>query len=101
MADYFSYENSNEMIKAVEIEPLEDYRLRVVFSNGETKKFDFKPKLKYPVFEPLKNKALFANVKLCKGTAVWAYDWGVENVTDGIDIAPERLYWDGVPECSL
>ena len=98
MKDRFSYKNSTDMIKAVEIEPLDDYRLRVAFSNGEIKLFDFKPKLEYQVFAPLKNKSLFANVKLCRGTAVWTYNWSAENVSNDIDIAPERLYSDGVPE---
>jgi len=86
------------MIRAVNVKPLDDYLLHVTFSNGETRFFDFKPKLEYPVFVPLKNKSLFANVKLCRGTAVWAYNWGNELVCNDIDIAPERLYWDGIPE---
>jgi hypothetical protein len=95
MKDYLSYKNSKEMIKAVKIEPLNDYCLRVSFSNGEIKIFDFKPKLEKPVFTPLKDKSLFEKVRLRHGTAVWDYDWGVKNVANDIDIAPERLYSDG------
>ena len=98
MKDFLSYKNSDDMIKAMKVEPLNDYRLRVWFSNGEVKIFDFKPKLEFPAFAPLKNKSFFASVKTRKGTAFWSYNWGNKNFANDIDIAPERLYSDGVPE---
>jgi len=75
MIKFRYYKNTAEHIKINEITPLDDYHLRVAFTNGEIRIFDFKPKLEYPVFSPLKNKSLFAAVKLAHGTAYWQYDW--------------------------
>jgi len=98
MIEFMYYKNTADLIKVNEITPLDDYCLRVSFSNGEIRIFDFKPELEYPVFRPLENKSLFASVKLAHGTAYWQYDWKKEHVANDIDIAPENLYWYGVPE---
>ncbi|GBU20259.1 hypothetical protein R80B4_00135 [Fibrobacteres bacterium R8-0-B4] len=74
--------------EVVEVRPMSDYRLWLRFTTGEEKVFDVKPKLGFPVFEALKDKELFDGVYVDFGTAVWN---GGE-----IDIAPERLYRDGV-----
>lgn len=76
------------MLKIKSVRPLGDYRLWVCFSTDETKIFDFKPLLGDPVFIPLKDKAVFEQVYVDYGVAVW---------NDGdIDIAPEKLYADGI-----
>ena len=98
MIEFHYYENSKERIKIIEVKPLDDYKLRVVFSNGKIKIFDFTTRLKKRIFEPLKDKAFFNSVKLFHGTAFWVYDWKKKNIANDIDIAPERMYWDGVPE---
>jgi len=81
-----NYENSTENIKAVKVEPLEDYRLRVFFSNGEIRIYNAKPLLKYKTFTPLKNEALFAKATVKYNTVVW---------NEKIDIDPEDLYYNG------
>lgn len=76
------------MLKIKSVRPLGDYRLWVCFSTDETKIFDFKPLLDDPVFIPLKDKAVFEQVYVDYSVAVW---------NDGdIDIAPEKLYADGI-----
>ncbi|MCL1946306.1 MAG: DUF2442 domain-containing protein [Chitinivibrionia bacterium] len=95
---FHCYENSSEDIKIVKIFPLDDYKLRIVFSNGKIKIFDFRKELEFPVFKPLKDKTLFNSVKLLHGTAFWKYDWKIKNIANDIDIAPECLYWEGVLE---
>ena len=90
MKNYFCYENTKEMIRAVKVEPLNDNRLRVLFSNGEKKQFDVSPFLKDDkVFFPLKNKMFFDSVYLAGGSVAWS---------DEIDICPECLYWDSIPD---
>ena len=42
--------------RAIEVEPLENYILKIKFDNQEVKKFDVKPYLKYKAFEKLKDK---------------------------------------------
>lgn len=77
------------ILRVIGVRPLADYKLWVRFNTGEAKVFDFKPLLDTPVFAPLKDEAVFKQVYIDYGMAVWQ---------DGdIDIAPEKLYQDGVP----
>lgn len=76
------------MIKIKSVRPLNEYKLWVRFSTDETKIFDFKPLLDDPVFIPLKDKNVFDHVYVDYGVTVW---------NDGaIDIAPEKLYTEGI-----
>ena len=75
-------------IKVGGVRPLDDFNLWVRFSTGEAKVFDFKPLLDSPAFAPLKDERVFRQVYIDYGVTVWQ---------DGdIDIAPEKLYEDGV-----
>ena len=91
------YKNSKQQIKTIKVEPLDDYCLRVYFSNGEIKIFDVKPYLEYKMFLPLKDKKFFSTVKVYFNTAAWDYK-RKEPYADGIDIDPHELYWDSVSE---
>lgn len=67
---------------------LDDFKLWIRFNTGEVKIFDFKPLLALPAFAPLADEIIFNNVFVEHGYPVW---------NDGeIDIAPEKLYADGV-----
>jgi hypothetical protein len=69
---------------------LDGWMLRLRFSTGEVKIFDFSPLLDAPCFRPLQDESLFRSVSLYHGVPVWL---------DGeIDIAPERLWQDGFLE---
>lgn len=71
-------------IKICGVRPMEDHKLWLRFTTGETKVFDFKPLLNQPAFAPLKDAATFAGVYIDYGVTVW---------NDGdIDIAPQYLY---------
>ena len=72
------------MVKVCGVRPFGDYMLWLRFNTDETKIFDFKPMLDYPVFSPLKDKELFASVYIDHGATVW--DNG------NIDIDPAYLY---------
>lgn len=74
-------------IQVKSVRPLDDYKLWLRFNTNEIKVFDFMPLLNYPVYEPLKNKAVFDNVYLDYGVPVWK--------NGEIDIAPEQLYAKG------
>jgi len=78
------------MNKIVSIYNISDYKLKAEFINGEVKIYDFSSQLDFPAFKPLKDRKIFSEVSLDRGIPVWL---------DGeIDIAPEILYYDGVPE---
>jgi len=79
-----------ELIDVITVKTLPDYKLFLKFETGENKIFDFKPKLDMPVFRKLKNEKLFNMAHVEYGTVVW---------DDNTDIAPERLYSDGVLVC--
>jgi len=76
------------VIKVKSVRPLDGYKLWIRFSTGEEKEFDFSPLLTAPCFKALEDKAIFNSVYIDYGIPVW---------NDGeIDIAPERLYQDGM-----
>ena len=81
-------DEKEHLLTVVSIRALDDYKLWVRFSTGETKVFDFIPLLESGVFSALKDKALFNSVYVDYGVPVWC--------NGEIDIAPERLYYDGV-----
>ncbi len=69
--------------RAIEVEPLENYILKIKFDNQEVKKFDVKPYLKYKAFEKLKDKKIFNTVKISGLSIAWI---------NGEDICPDELY---------
>lgn len=64
---------------------IEAYKLEVEFSDGMGKEVDLKDELYGEVFEPLKNTALFKQVKVNPETNT--IEW-----PNGTDFAPEFLY---------
>lgn len=69
--------------RAVEVKPLENYMLKIKFSNGEVREFDLKPYLKYKAFEELKNMEMFNTVAISGLSVSWK---------NGADICPDELY---------
>ena len=59
------------------------YKLIVTFTNGEVKKFDLMPYLKYPVYRELKNESFCRRSAIQNGAVVW---------NDKIDLDTDRLY---------
>lgn len=75
-------------IRVSGVRPLPQYKLWVRFNTGEAKIFDFSPYLSYPAFAPLQDENVFRQVYIDYGMTVWC---------DGdIDIAPEKLYSEGL-----
>lgn len=82
--NFCNYRLMNYRVK--EVEALDDFILLLTFETGERKTYDMKPHLNGGVFEELKDKAVFKNVRVSFDTVEW------EN---GADIDPETLYEDG------
>ena len=66
---------------------LNDYRLRIGFSDGKIKDVDLAGELRGEVFEPLKELDFFSKVSVNPDTIEWP---------NGADFAPEFLYETGV-----
>ena len=66
------------------VKPMPGHRLRLRFSDGQIRVFDFTPLLEEPAFRALKDESVFNDVYIDYGVTVWL---------DGeIDIAPEYLF---------
>lgn len=72
------------MIEVTGVRHIQDYKLRLEFSDGTSGSVDLEHDLEGEVFGPLKDKNLFASVHLDRelGTIAWP---------NGADLAPEYL----------
>ena len=75
-------------LDVVAVQPQEGFLLDMEFENGERRRFDMRPYLRYPVYRRLENTGFFSLARAEHGTVVWPGD---------IDIAPETLYDLSVP----
>lgn len=70
-------------IEVIAVEPLNDMKMILTFSNGEKRLFDAKI-LTGSAFEPLKNAKIFENYKIVDGVVTW--------LDETIDCTPEYMY---------
>ena len=56
--------------KVTKVQALDDFELRLEFTDGSIKQFDVKPYLHSPAFERLKQGGLFAKAHVANGTVV-------------------------------
>ncbi len=77
------------MWKLIErVKLVEDYRLEVVFDDGERRLYDARELLALPMYAKLKNPGFFAKASAQCGGVVW---------DDATDLAPEYVYEHSVP----
>ncbi|MBM4396080.1 MAG: DUF2442 domain-containing protein [Deltaproteobacteria bacterium] len=69
--------------RVVAAEPLADFVIEVTFTNGERRRFDVKPYLRFGVFRELADPDRFRAVRVSLGTVAWA---------GGQDLCPDTLY---------
>ena len=75
-------------IKIISLRPLDNYRLWLRFSTGETKIFDCKQLLDSPAFQRLRDITVFNGVYIDYGIPVWC---------DGeIDYCPHTIYKNSI-----
>lgn len=60
-----------------------DYKIDLLFNNGESKTVNLSDKLNGKIFEPLKDKSYFQSFIIKYNTIEWS---------NGADFAPEYLY---------
>ena len=63
--------------------PTDDYKLKLVFTNGERGIYDCSGLLNFGVFQELQDKNYFKQVKVLHGTVVWPHEQ---------DICPDTAY---------
>ena len=68
---------------------MDDYKLNLVFTNGERGFYDCSGLLDFGVFRELRDKNYFRRVTVLHGTAVWPNEQ---------DICPDTLYLDSERE---
>ena len=73
------------MIEVTAVRPLENYRLELSFTTGETRIFDAQPYLDKGIFTELKDPLYFRQARVSLGTVTWPHEQ---------DFAPETLYID-------
>ena len=73
--------------RVIEVKPLGDYKLYVVFDSGEKKIFDLKDKINHVFFSPLKDDKVFKTVHTNGITVEWEGE---------IDVCPDELYYNSV-----
>jgi len=66
----------------------DDYKLKLVFSNGEAGVFDCSQLLDFGVFSELKDLNYFSQARVEYGTVTWPHEQ---------DICPDTLYLDSEP----
>ena len=73
--------------RIIEVNPITDYLLTLVFDNGEARLFDMKPYLEIGIFKELKDVNLFNTVRPFLGSIQWK---------NGQDLCPDTLYLDSI-----
>ena len=74
------------MLHITKAKYLTDYKVQVVFNDGKEGVADLSDALRGPVFDPLKDKKLFAQLRLDKEMETIAWP-------NGADLAPEYVYY--------
>lgn len=77
-------------IRVQSVTPAAEYRVYVVFTNGEEREIDLTPYITTgPVFESIRSDpAIFSGMRVEGGTIAWP---------NGADIDPDVLYYNGTP----
>lgn len=70
------------------VQPLKNYQLQLVFTNGEQRVFDVKPYLDKGVFKRLRDSRVFLGVRVVAGSVEWPGE---------IDLSYDTLYTESQP----
>lgn len=77
------------LVRVKSVEPLEKFRVRIIFQNNVQKEIDLEKFLRGEIFEPIRRDLnVFRSVKVAGATIGW---------DNGADIDPDVLYYDLKP----
>ena len=71
------------MNRIIDVKALENYKILVIYQNGEKRIKDMKPYLEKGVFKKLKDEEFFKSVKVAYGTVSWG---------EQIDLCADSIY---------
>ena len=71
--------------RILSVKTVDEYKLKLVFTNGEIGIYDCSPLLSFGVFSELKDKNYFNKVQVLDGSVAWQNEQ---------DICPDTLYLD-------
>ncbi|MBK9072403.1 MAG: DUF2442 domain-containing protein [Myxococcales bacterium] len=74
--------------RPVEVWPLDNFALKVKFSDGDVRCFLATAYLHYPAFHALRDPGFFRQCRVERGTVTWP---------DGTDFCPDTLYLESKP----
>jgi hypothetical protein len=78
-----------KLVRIREAEPLDEFRVHLILTDGRTIVRDLRPLLTGAVFDPIrKDPVLFREMRVEGGTVVWP---------NGADLCPDVLIWGGLP----
>lgn len=77
--------------RITEVTPTKNFKLKLVFNNGEKGLYDCSELLNFGVFKELQDRNYFNQVKVLDGTVVWPHEQ---------DICPDTLYLDSTKQNS-
>jgi len=75
--------------RVLQVTPVDNYKLHIVFTNGEKATFDCQDLLDFGVFSELRDINYFKQVMAVDGNVVWPHEQ---------DICPDTLYVDSKRE---
>jgi hypothetical protein len=75
-------------VGARQVKGLPDFKLLILFENGERRLFDISSYLDHGVFRDLRDPAMFNSARISFDSVAWA---------NGADVCPEVLYRESVP----
>jgi len=79
-----------ELVRVTKVIPLDDFVVRVWFTNGAERDVDLEKYLHGPVFEKIRNdRSVFCSIHVTEGKTI---GWGEE-----VDLDPDTLYYDLTP----
>ena len=77
------------LVRALTVQPLTGFSVRVTFTDGSGRDIDLAPYLHGPIFEPVRREVdLFRAIRVEFGALTWP---------NGADIDPDVLYHGGTP----
>lgn len=75
----------------IDVQPSDDYILRLIFEGGEVRDFDVKPYLHFGIFQELQDASYFQEAYLEFGSVEWAHGQGLSFDTLYLESVPAPL----------